>query len=43
MCCIILYTLCFDNAPNRFLVIAEGIAGLAVREYIQSKDYQGGN
>lgn len=30
-----------ENAPNRFLVIAEGVAGLAVREYIQSKDYQG--
>ena len=30
-----------ENAPNRFLVIAEGGAGLAVREYIQSKDYQG--
>ena len=33
--------LTFENAPNRFLVIAEGGAGLAVREYIQSKDYQG--
>lgn len=27
--------------PSRFVIIAEGVAGLAVREYIQSKDYQG--
>lgn len=27
--------------PNKFVIIAEGAAGLAVREYIQSKDYQG--
>lgn len=27
--------------PTRFVIIAEGAAGLAVREYIQSKDYQG--
>lgn len=27
--------------PSRFVIIAEGAAGLAVREYIQSKDYQG--
>ena len=26
---------------NKFLIIAEGAAGLAVREYIQSKDYKG--
>lgn len=26
---------------SRFVIIAEGAAGLAVREYIQSKDYQG--
>lgn len=30
-----------ENMPNRFLIIAEGVAGLAVREYIQSKDYRG--
>ncbi len=29
------------NEPSRFLVIAEGVAGHTVREYIQSKDYQG--
>lgn len=29
------------NRPNKFVIIAEGVAGLAVREYIQSKDYQG--
>ena len=29
------------NKPNKFVIIAEGVAGLAVREYIQSKDYQG--
>ena len=29
------------NRPNKFIIIAEGVAGLAVREYIQSKDYQG--
>ena len=27
--------------PSRFVIIAEGVAGLAVREYIQSRDYQG--
>jgi len=31
----------FVNRPNKFVIIAEGVAGLAVREYIQSKDYQG--
>ncbi len=30
-----------EQTPNRFVIIAEGVAGLAVREYIQSKDYQG--
>jgi hypothetical protein len=27
--------------PSKFIIIAEGSAGLAVREYIQSKEYQG--
>lgn len=30
-----------EMTPTRFVIIAEGVAGLAVREYIQSKDYQG--
>ncbi len=30
-----------EEVPNRFVVVAEGAAGLAVREYIQSKAYQG--
>lgn len=30
-----------ENVPNRFVIIAEGAAGLAVREYVQGKDYQG--
>ncbi|WP_249506684.1 LamG-like jellyroll fold domain-containing protein [Fibrobacter sp. HC4] len=29
------------KVPNKFVIIAEGVAGLAAREYIQSKEYQG--
>ena len=29
------------RVPSHFIVVAEGFAGLAVREYIQSKDYKG--
>ena len=30
-----------DSVPSRFVVIADGAAGLAVREYIQSSAYKG--
>ena len=30
-----------ERTPTKFVIVAEGVAGLAVREYIQSKDYQG--
>ena len=30
-----------DSVPSRFVVIADGAAGLAVREYIQSNVYKG--
>lgn len=30
-----------EDVPSRFVIIAEGAAGLAVREYIQSKNYRG--
>ncbi|MBP5754092.1 MAG: hypothetical protein J6W60_14720, partial [Treponema sp.] len=30
-----------DVVPSRFVVIADGAAGLAVREYIQGPDYRG--
>ena len=30
-----------DSVPSRFVIIAEGAAGLAVREYIQSSAYKG--
>ena len=30
-----------DSAPSRFVVIADGVAGLAVREYVQSNVYKG--
>ena len=30
-----------DSVPSRFVVIADGAAGLAVREYVQSSAYKG--
>ena len=30
-----------EYTPNKFIIIADGAAGLAVREYLQGKDYQG--